>query len=287
MALSVLPANVTVQFEEVSHPSIPSGGTFQNDGKYTDTRYFKCAWSERNELALQLLGGVSSSNGASLFTLPAPHPDISWARVVSVGPMKPFGKPSSEGPYVKWPEAILTVNYSSGDGELTEDQEGNTPYLREEFTGSSETISLPGQYFWNAIDGGVQENPLPQAAAPARTIRGVAWQLTWLRLATLPSAFLDLVGTCNDAMISSRRFGISFAAETLLYGEPQIGATYNYDGSYALTATLSLKYRKTGWNKFFGKPGDEATANPIYAQGGNTPLKPIELASFSPLYNIS
>jgi len=286
MALSIIEPNITVAFEETSDPT-PSGGSYSDDGTFTDTKIFKCAWDDRFALALQLLGGVSAGGATGVFTLPAAHPDYPLARVRSIGAMKPFGRPSGSNGYVTWTECMMSVNYSTGSGEYTTDQEDNTPFLREEFTGSSETISLPGQYFWNAIGGGVQEDPIPQASAPTQTIRGVSWQLTWLKLATLPSGFLSLVGKCNDSGITSRRYGITFAAETLLYGEPVIKTSYNPDGTYALTATLSLKYRPTGWNNFFGKPGDAATANPIYAQGSATPLKPVTPASFSPLYNLA
>lgn len=280
MAVNVLPANITVPFEEVSDPP-PSGGQFDREGRFTDTKILKCAWNRRIEFARQLVGGGTASG----FRLPAQHPDVpsAFARDVS---FQAFGKPSASGSYVTWPYSLCRVQYSSGE-DFTDDTEDGTPFLREEFSGFSEAINVPGRYFWNAIAGGVQEDPLPQTVAPIKTVRGATWKLTWLNLSSMPTTFLSLVGKTNSGALTSRRYGTTFAAETLLYGEPQITGTFNTDGSYQIQATLTFQYKPTGWNKFFGKPGDEATPNFIYPQGSATPFKPVELDDFSSLYNLA
>ncbi len=276
---------MVVALDEMSDPA-PQGFVFDDEGRFTEVKAYKCRWEDRFSMVSQLKGGpVRLSNGSTGFRLPHRHPDFPSAYVRSTS-CKPFGKPSPvAGGFIEYPHAIVYATYRTSD-EFGDDQDESTPFLRERIRGYAETINLPGQFFWNAIAAGVQENPLPQAVAPARRIPGATWQIKWLSLTSLPLAFLNLIGKCNDAQITSRRYGVSFDAETLLYGEPEIEATFNTDGSYALSAALSLNYKPTGWNLFFGKPGDEANANPIYAQGSATAFKPVTPGDFSPLYNL-
>ncbi len=203
----------------------------------------QCDWTDRITLAKELAGFVVGG------VLHRPHEYDAgeeplyrvYAKTVDIDPIIGL---DSGGEYTK---AQLTVTY----GTLSYDvdapgEQGSTLYVTENLEPASEFITLPN----NGLFWGTDHKQLESGESPAKIIRMVDWVYTIHHLGFIPAWIWTHPGTVNNAAITSWELGKSFAAETLLCGNPSLSREITSEGATAWTITIRMTYRAETWNKF-------------------------------------
>jgi hypothetical protein len=165
-----------------------------------------------------------------------------------------------EGQILLSADALVTVYYSTKNEDI----------ITESLEPTNEFVGLDFRLFrWAAGNG----DHLTEEEAPGRLIRYVNFVRTELYVQPpLNPALLSLMGTCNDAPITSTMlFGLSFARETLLFAPPTINRKISALGAQQYDVVKKWSYNPVGWNKYFRqKTGQYAK---IYVAGTNTPYE--------------
>ena len=130
------------------------------------------------------------------------------------------------------------------------------------------------RFRWNSGTGAL----LNENQAPGQLVRGFSLTRSF-KMAAVPASILSKPGTVNSAAYSSTLLGLTFAAETLLFGLQPITRTIKLSGLGAFQVTLKFTYKDSGWNKFWNETAG-AYQN-IYIAGAGTPYKPYTPSSFS------
>jgi len=71
--------------------------------------------------------------------------------------------------------------------------------------------------------------------------------------AAIPASVLTLPGTCNLNPYTSSLTGLTFGAETLLFGIEPIERVWRLTGLAAFTITINMSFKTSGWNKFWNQ----------------------------------
>lgn len=222
----------------------------------------RCDWSDRHFVAEDLL----VNNRA--------WPYGSWAnppRAMSVAIRPDGASAQSNSQGLIYQHALLDVDY----GFLAEEDGGDL--VSESIEPTAEFIKLNHRDFrWNGPTG----EPLTAAQAPGVVKRGMNLVRTYYNLQTVPTSLLTLAGTVNHAAYTSNLLGLTFAKETLLFGEPSLNRTISFDGTEGFTLSLKFAFNPGTWNKFY-RTRTSSYAE-IYIRGGSSsPYKPYQLADFS------
>lgn len=170
-------------------------------------------------------------------------------------------------------EALITVQYSTDDAQVR-DESGNR--FSESIEPHSEFITLDHKRFrWGSASG----EPLEENEAPGRIVRGFSLVRTLYAVPSISSTILSLPGCVNNAQYISAVLGLTFPAETLMFGDPVISRTVVLGGSSSWDVTLRFSFKPDGWNKFWRSQSQ--AYEQIYDVQGSAVYKNYPLANFS------
>jgi hypothetical protein len=134
--------------------------------------------------------------------------------------------------------ALATVTYRPLDAIVEELQIG----------GEFATLGSTGLH-WDTSD--TPPPALTEREAPGLLITQALWSVTRRWLPGVPPEYLTSLGTVNPADLSSPRYGVTFAAGTLLYQAPVIRGYADRSGNALYDVTARCVYRPSGWNKYW------------------------------------
>ena len=139
----------------------------------------------------------------------------------------------------------------------------------EDYKPAAEFRTLPtAKLFWDTA----KTLPLDPDEAPGALDFTAEWIYTLRRMPFIPAGVLEggttagLIGTTNSVAHTSRRYGVTFAIGTLLWGAPDVTAQTDCFGNAAYTLAYHLFYRPSLWNKAFAS--GSTTAAVIYNDAG-------------------
>jgi hypothetical protein len=203
-----------------------------------------CPWAVRRSLADEV--GINTLYLASP-TIKARARSITITPYTSVNAATPTLSTSYEC-------ALVVVRYAF---------DAKTPDTGDDETLFSESLEPTAQYLTQSWESFKWKNgPLMQPGeAPGKLFRGMDYVFTRYDLLYVP-ATIGLVGCCNNAAITARTIGWTFAAETLLFNPPSLQRKVSIGPSptFKWTVTYRLTYHPQGWNTYWnakksGGPG--------------------------------
>lgn len=134
-------------------------------------------------------------------------------------------------------DVLARVTYSSNV---------SSDLIRETLEPSVEFITQDYREFrWTGGD------PIPPDAAPGKQLKYCRYIRTEMYLSSLHDDHFDLMGSVNDAAVTSTRLGYTFPIETLLYEPPRLEIVTDTTGAERFTLVKSFAYNPNGWNKFW------------------------------------
>jgi len=241
--MALLPSRITVDYNRA--PKYPKENITDVNVEVTDG--FICSWSDRITLAKQLLGFRRGSN------LYLPHQydfgedpiDNVYCKAVRTSPL---GRDDLTGkPKKSFIEASYNnIKYDAPEGD-------STTYVSESLEPASEFLTLnPEKLYWS--DG----TSLDINEAPTRIVRMVDWVYTLHFMPYVPFWVWTHPGTVNNTAVYSKGLNVTFAAGTLLCGNPSLSRSITNEGATAWTITVRFTYRAVGWNRY---PRPDKTTN--------------------------
>lgn len=293
--MALLPNNITVPHEELGGSPVES---IDENGDFTGVRTLICDWDQRQQLAGELLGHVGSGDGVFVLANAfPPHVDGGIgnpARAVAIDEIKPFfehdlcpspgeGAPSTSA-QAAYSKAQIRVRYRRTVNEEDNGGGGSDEILIEErLDGEHELITLPHRNLaWKTAIGTTSATkacfPVDEMEVPARVIGACVWVVTFHRVRPpLNENFINLLGLISNSTIRSKRYGINFPANTLLYLDFGSTASYNYsDGSTLLSIEARFAFRRNqrvkdgailGWNGYWRAAASDFDNLVEYEQG--------------------
>lgn len=238
----------------------------------------QCAWGDRIKLAEALVGFKIGNTQyyPQEYNNYTTTPLVGlYVNNVKIEPV--IGVEVSSEPLGKYTKAQLTITYGTTTYEFPEPEEET--YISESIEPAAEflTLSEKGLY-WGT---GANKVALEANEAPAKIIRLVDWVYTLHQVKTIPNWIWTLPGCINSGSVTSRRLNKTFAAETLLCGNPALSREVTSEGTKAWALTARMTYRPPGWNKWprTAATGGDLSFESIYDSAG-TAKKFYETASF-------
>ena len=215
----------------------------------------RCTWGNRLTLADDLISNRR------------PWPSFTAAKCFSASITPDGADYTTAGQECVYTHAIVSANYS-------------TLAQRDLISESIEPVAnfrtLDHRLFrWNGGAG----VPLNEQEAPGQLIRSFNLVRTMYNIPAVPATILSLPGCCNSAVYSSALLGLSFAAETLLFGLKPLTRTITTGGTTGFTVTTSFSFQPNGWNRFWNQRANAYQF--IHLAGSGTPYKPYPPAAFS------
>ena len=202
-----------------------------------------CAWDERIDLALELVGSVSGST----VTPPLEYTVSSSLQKVYVTSVdiEPLGLDRDASPLTP-KKAALNITYGPLEYDVVMTPVGPY-YVSESWEPAAEfiTVSKKG-LFWDSS----QADPLVAGEEPGRLVRAGDWVYTIYGYSDVPDWVFTQVGTVNASSVTSGGLDKTFGAETLLCGNPTLTKRYDSGGIPKWEITTRLAYRPGTWNKF-------------------------------------
>jgi len=245
--------------DEVCEESGQISENFSPDG-ITCSVVLACAWSIRHDVVTDIVGGKEYWPHGSFVKRPF---------AVSAAIVPRPAKGTTTGQSIDYPQALITVNYERK--KLDPEQ-----LASESLEPTAEFITQDHKrYVWGSSTG----NPLTEAEAPGRIVRGLNLVRTIYKLPSVPVSLLSLPGTCNDTSYVSSLLGLTFPAETLLFSPPTLDRTIETDGSEGFNLSLKFSYKPEGWNKFWR--AESESYEEIYDTQSEAVYKNYPLADFS------
>lgn len=248
-------------------PGSPQETWDENGGlQATVTRI--CAWASRTTLAAEIYGEL----------YPRIPQTLARARSITIVPFPDspnIGAVVGDAQHAAYDLAKLTIQYKT-DGPM----EQNGDWFTETLEPTVEFVTLPREGFrWS-----VSHAPLKEGEEPGKQIRGLEYKLTRYKLTSVPAEVKTLVGCVNNAPISCRRLGLTFAAEELLYHPPTVDVKAKMDGTYELTLAMRFSFKPGGWNTFWNAGTRQWEGLEVDDGSGNwQPYEQYPLADFTPL----
>jgi len=225
------------------------------DGRPTAQVKFLLAWEHRSTFCQDVLGRVTEEGGNRIIYRQHKYPygfDGLYAKSATITPLGTIGHLLAQGEtHLTNPEKLYEraqVDVSYEPVQFSSDP-NNEVIATERFEGASEFLTVNNRkLYWGT---GASKVLLDQTEAPSLIVRMMDWVYTLSKVKTFPTAILDLGGCVNDAEVVSHTLNKTFAAGTLLCGNPQISREYHTGaGTDYFTITLRFTYRPNGWNKF-------------------------------------
>ena len=262
--------SITVDFTELDGSPVETLGW----GSINVTRMLKCAWADRLILAKELVGFTvgGTVHTPDIYT-PQGNETLGQTVLANEATIEPIGN---------YQAAKVTVRYTT-DREAIAPPDSTT-YVTESLEPATEFITLPydeeNPLYWDNS----QTTKVQPAEVPGYLIRMTDWVYTLHQIPIVPAEVLDLPGLVNDAPAYSWALDYTFAAETLLCGNPSMNRTVTSEGVSAWDVTFRFTYRPEGWNVFPSTGVNQSTIKwgTIYTSGG-TGLTVYPLANFNGL----
>ena len=182
---------------------------------------------------------------------PYPYQTMLFPKSASVKPLP--AKYTSKDQGLQYDDyAIVTVKYGipKGDENQPEDpvnmvSESLSP------TASFQTLN-PRDFCWMDLAGDPAIKP---GEEPGQIRYDLTLERTHFNVSSIPDTVLTLPGCVNDTAYTSSLLGLTFLAETLLFGPPTMSRTIFSDGSSgSWTLNLRFEYKEDGWNEFWCGP---------------------------------
>jgi hypothetical protein len=261
------PAHGLEEPEEIAH-TVQEQWT--ND-KLSATVGLKCPWMQRHDTMANLL----------IFAKLWPYDAGYKMRAVS-GSILPFGQNPQDylddvgGHGLKYDHAHLTVNFETAD--VYEHSSGAKIIYSEEISPTAEMLTLPPDKIrWSNPTTGKYIKP---EEAPSMLQVGFDYGLTYYNLSSVPTAFLNLTGLCNNDFVPSSFFGVSFPLETLLYNPPTVSRSVSLSASASrYTLRSRLTFKSGTWNRFWNI--DTGNWEYMYRDGDPNPIKNYPPSNFA------
>lgn len=255
-------ANITVDFAEES--GSPTGESYDDEGVFSATRIFRCAWADRLTLAEQLRGYT-----AGIYTSVAAYPGIPEARVRTIG-ITPgtelITNDPTAGQLPTYEHALLTVGYSTRaagtEGETQDPSDGAV--IEESLEGSAEYLTIPYKGLcWDSPTGpklGVEE-------APALLIRMLSWNIAIRNVAHNTPNLNQYFGCVNHAPVTSISLDEQFPTGTVLFNSvSKQRQTSIINSSLRWSYVYNFLIRPYDWNTWYRSA--ESAPEAIYRSGG-------------------
>lgn len=189
----------------------------------------RCAWADRHALAADLLGNKR------------PYPQAPGANPPQANRVAIMPAPqqyAAVGQGIIYQEALVTVSYSHEIKDLiSESIEPTAEFITQDYR----------KYRWTDENG----DPLLEAEAPGKLVRGLTLCRTMYEVPALPATLLTECGKVNGSPYTSSLLGLTFATETLLFTPPFTRRTITTAGSDGFTVDLKFMYKPETWNKFW------------------------------------
>jgi len=271
----IVPCVLSVDYEELS---FPDASPTEHVGKeyFQATRILQCDWADRLTLYKELLGYTEQSGDTVIYHQPHayPHNKRLFADEITTRPEGPEENPADSS-VMEWKKALLTVQYRVPPfGVVPDDTEPPETLVSESLEPSAQFLTLNGRkVYWD----NAQAQPLGEDYDFSFPVRQMDWVYTRHQMPWIPAAVTTLVGTCNEAEMTSATLGLTFPPETLLFGTPQLSRDITNEGYQAWRATFRFTYKPSGWNTVYNKATGQFAK--IYDENGNQ-LKPITPADF-------
>lgn len=189
----------------------------------------RCAWASRHALVADIVGNRRAW----------PHSGYGVVPLAQSAAVKPDGAAYIEvGQACSYSDALVTINYGTKQLDLVaESLEPQVEFRTLDYR----------QFRWGAGDG----DPLIEAEAPGKLIRGLSLVRTHYHLSSIHASILTLPGSCNDAAYASTLLGLTFDEETLLFAPGPMNRTITTAGSKGWNVQLKFMFKASGWNKFW------------------------------------
>lgn len=281
MDLSFIPGKIVAPFEEVL-----DGSPFVRRGQHGQeaVRHLRCNWNVAYDLMFEILGGTGYNISSNTLTLHGPHSlpmPYLWPFVAVECSFKghapkdppdinPYGEPTTGN--ATYHQAEIEVVYRPTP--ISRDElDAVALVVEEDMDFSAEFVTLPQQkLFWDAA------STMAMGSGESKAVieTGAEWRYTYKSFPGVPVIFMNLMGKTNTSSVSSYKYSLVFAAETLLYLCPEVEPFTDGLGRQMNRITLRMSYKPTGWNKAW-RAGN-AVPQPIYA--GGSLYKPYAPADF-------
>lgn len=249
--------------------------------RFTATRRFKVAWSDRLQARDDLLNWPGDEY---------PHsPATAWCTRVSTVPFGESGQGIDDGggKRIDFTHAIVTAFYESASTSLAQRPDSGTgspdERISEDMFGEVQGVPLTKhKLYWDI------GNPrlINAEEAPSLMIYRATYTLTRHHLTALPTGMEALIGKCNAQPWQTKLIGRTFAPETLLFVAPRVNVVSDLAGTKKFTVSYSFTYNPNEWNRF-PKPSDDGNVyfDPMYRRVGGdyVRFKPITPANLSVL----
>jgi hypothetical protein len=157
--------------------------------------------------------------------------------------MSTFTAPDGQK-FLEYDHASITVNFVRD--VKTPQGPSNEDLISESVEPATEFMTTNPEFYHL----GSTKGPAPKEG-PGVLVRTLVFVLTRYNVRVVPPAVLSLVGCVNASPVVCRYLGLTFPAETLLYGPPQMQQKISTDGASGWTLTFRFTYRPLGWNKIW------------------------------------
>lgn len=261
---------ITVTFKEMAGSPKES---FDDDG-FKAVMTLMCAWPDRIDLAKQLAGSATLyPNGRTVRTDPYEYPYGTGGQPAP-GSGIPLGTPpvvhgvevepleggnqaalTTDNRFGTYAQAVVRATFKvptwkklQAPASLNPGGPATYEYVSESLEPSAEFITMPGRKLWWDQ---AKTKPVSDDEAPGLLVKMQEWTRTRHRVIRPHSSITDLMGCCNDAPITSEKYGLTFAAETLLYTQPNFVEVVMPDGTKCQDLVMRFMYRPAGWNRFW------------------------------------
>lgn len=264
----------------VSEPNEYFGSVKENIDRtsQTCTVQLTCPWADRYTVYGNILNN----------TLDWPYrpTDGVFATGGNIQPLPGEKGVSDGGSGLVYGTALLTINFTFGT-DNSGGSNGDIAHFSEEMQPAAEMLTVPfqGLSWGNTVGLGddprypgqrssYPQYPITQAEAPGKITASMDWCLTYYGITTLSgiaAAAFNLAGYLNSSSVTSARYGMTFAAKTLICWPPTISSSYKIGTIEKFDVKMRFGWRPQTWNKFWwaGKPGGPAWS-PMYTWDGAT-----------------
>lgn len=207
-------------------------------GKWTATRVFKVAWSDRFRFVIDVVGGMQQISGQTVYKVPARYPGLAVPTYAINADIEPFGVSGTESGYsdmIAYEWAKVTIGYETPEHDKEDPEE--QVYVDESWSGSTQIVTLPKGTYTFAAGNKVEESFGLQIGTSELSLK-------IHQLATLPKSDLESkVGKVNSAVW----YGMSVGK--VLFASWGAARKHTSNGPSSWDLDLKFLCRSTEWNK--------------------------------------
>jgi hypothetical protein len=209
-----------------------------------------CDWNDRYALVDDLL---LNRRQWPFFTVPT-----LIAKTAKITALPTKGTTATQ--IISYQKAIVAVKYATLDAEEEKDEEDGAPndgvVVTDSIKPAAEFITQdPRNFTWEtAPEGaslGAPPMPVTEGQAPGMLIHTHTLSRVLGRVLNIPASILTLPGSVNAVAYTSNQLGLTYPAETLMFGIPSITFEHLANGVTTKKLTLEFSYKPNTWNKYY------------------------------------